>query len=152
MDASSEHESTATASSSTGAPFHDARGASGDVVHLLLPARSDLRDGTAKPRRVLDEIRDDVEESLHHVKEFRHDREESLDDVKKSVHDRKKSSQRRFQLESVGSELGAVMERLLHHRPEDEAHVEGKLASRFPLESVGSRLGADGSGRKSVVV
>jgi hypothetical protein len=123
--------------SSSGPLVHllDVRRVSTDDVNLFADVLEGLRDGLPPPSPVLDKLREDLEESSHDVKEerdevkkIRDDVKESRDDVKKSSHDVKESLHVGLQLKSGRSELRAVGKRLLHHRQEGRAHVEGRLA------------------------
>jgi hypothetical protein len=93
----------------------------------------------------------DVEHSSHDVEHSSHDVEHSSHDVKESSQHLKESSQRRFQLKLARSGSREAVERILHPRREEAAHVEGKLASSFRLKPVVSRAEGDGFGRKEDV-
>ena len=109
-----------------------------DDVDVLADVFDGLGDGLPQPSPVLDELREDVEESSPHLKEFpdrvkelRHDVEESSDDLKKSSpyvkqssQYVKQSSQRRLQPRSVRSAPRAVRNQLLDHRKQGGAYVE----------------------------
>jgi hypothetical protein len=93
----------------------------------------------------------DVEHSSHDVKESSQHLKESSQHLKESSQHLKESSQRRFQLKLARSGSREAVERILHPRREEAAHVEGKLASSFRLKPVVSRAEGDGFGRKEDV-
>jgi hypothetical protein len=159
-DASAEHESVAAASSWAGVPFGshgrsnatakgtvgsssdplvpllDVRRVSTDDLDLFSPALAGLRDGLSRPCPLLDELREDRDESSHYRKKYRDDVEDASHYLKDSLHYLKEASHRRFRPKSA-------RKRLLHRLQDDLAHVEGERASRFRLVAVVSRAKSD---------
>jgi len=117
--------------------LRDLRLAKAEVVNLFANVLDGLRDGLPQTSPVLDQLRDDVEETSLHVKQSRDHVKQSRDHVKESRHDLEKSSQyvkqssqyvekssqyvkqssqRRSKPRSVRSEPRAVRKQLLHRR------------------------------------
>jgi hypothetical protein len=137
--------------------LRDVRPVSTDDVNPFSPSLQGLRDRLSRPRPLLDELREDRDESSHYGKRFRDDVEEDFshylnDSVhyrKDSLHCLKEASHRRFRPKSV-------RKRRLPCVQDGAAHVEGERASRFRLVAVVSRVEDDvkevlrhGSGAKS---
>jgi hypothetical protein len=126
----------------------DVRLAKADVLESFPPVLEGLRDGLPPPSPVLDELREEREESSQRREGFPEEREESSERLEKSSQRLKESPQRRFELKSARSRLRASTERLFQRRQEGRAHVEERLAPRFRLEQPLSRARGDGFGPK----
>jgi hypothetical protein len=114
----------------------DVRRVSTDDLDLFSPALAGLRDGLSRPCPLLDELREDRDESSHYRKKYRDDVEDASHYLKDSLHYLKEASHRRFRPKSA-------RKRLLHRLYDDLAHVEGERASRFRLLAVVSRAKSD---------
>ena len=114
----------------------DVRPVPTDDVNPFSPVLQGLGDRLSRPGPLLDELREDRDESSHCGKQFRDDVEDvshylndSLHYLKDSLHYLKEASHRRFRPKSV-------RKRLLHCVQDGAAYVEGEQASRFRLVAV----------------
>jgi hypothetical protein len=121
----------------------DVRAVSRDDVDPFSPALQGLRDRLSRPGPLLDELREDRDESSHHGKKFRDDVEDfshylndTLHYLKDSLDYLKEASHRRFRPKSV-------RKRRLPCVQDGAAYVEGERASRFRLVAVRSRVKYD---------
>jgi hypothetical protein len=114
-----------------------------DVVDRLSPSLSGFRDRLSRSCPLLDELRDDREQSPYYRSRFRDDVEDashclkdSLHCLKDSLHHRKEASHRRFR-------PGSARKRLLPYVEVGVAYVSRERSSRFRLVAAVSRVKGD---------